>query len=263
MGSAARACYAAERETIVTRGIRRSGEKPVGHRLAAGVAGLAVTALAVACASAPPVPTRPVAEVHTSIEICQNAKCRLSGYLELFMGGANLLSKIRDAPTPCGSFAAEGCPAMPWCLSLLQGSYRMDFTERSDVVWAGRDAASVKKITAAAETTPTVDGALSGAVDEEAARLDLASITLSRDAERWREVETMRLTETRRVHDVVAIENCTVVYADACAGRIGTVCTGAPWWLAAETDGFIPVETDLGPPVTRRLVAHGRLVTLD
>ena len=93
--------------------------------------------------------------------------------------------------------------------------------------------------------------------------MDLAAITLSRDAERWRDVTSIGHEATHRVQDVVPIENCVVVYADACAGRIGYVCTGAPWWNATGAAGLIPVELDLESPATRRVLAHGRAITLD
>jgi hypothetical protein len=209
-------------------------------------------------------PTRPVAEVHTSIEKCQNTECRLLAYLELFRGGADLLSGIRDASAPCGKFAATGCPSVPWCLSLLQGTYHLNFQEESDVVWLGRDAASVKEITDAAERTLTEDGLrTTDQLNRNAAHLAVASVTLSRDAQRWREVPSIGLAVPRRVHDVVPIENCTVVFADACAGRIGYVCTGSPWWNAVGSDGWIPVELDLESPPTHRALSQGRLVSLD
>ena len=209
-------------------------------------------------------PSRPVAEIRATVEKCKNVECRLLGYQELFRGGVDLLSAVRDVEVPCGAFAEEGCPSMPWCLSLLQGTYQVVFEEQSDVVWVGRNAESVKAITIAAEKTETVDGTmLDGDVGKAAARLDLAAITLSRDAERWREVPSIGQDATHRVQDLVPIENCVVVYADACAGRIGSVCAGAPWWNSVGAGGLIPVELDLESPSTRRALAHGRAITLD
>jgi len=228
-------------------------------------------AATLSCTPPKPIPSRPLIEVQASIEKCESSECRLTGYLELFKGGTDLLSKIRDADAPCGAFRAPGCAAVPFCLSLLQGTYQTDFHEESDVVWLGRNAAAVKEVTRVAESSLTQDGMLDGdPVAKRVQHFDLASITLSRDASRWREVPFVDLTVTRRVQDVVPIENCTVVFADACAGRVGYVCAGRPWWNAAGRGGWIAVELDLESPPKRRLLAPGKaaaarqqIITLD
>lgn len=222
------------------------------------------TAAALSCMQTPRVPMRELTALEAKVSDCETAECRLAMYAELSNRGADLLAEIYDADVPCGSFSSQDCPDIHWCLGLAQGSYPGTYDESSDLLWVGEDRTAVHKTKTASELEPSWNGTFSEALHEMAKTERVRPITLNRSAHRWvKEWSQSPLIPARR-REVIPVESCTVVYADACERRVGYACVGAEWAHLAGAAGLVPIELSFSEAEPHQTaLGNARMLVLD
>jgi hypothetical protein len=206
--------------------------------------------------------TPPRQEAPPEVEPNDSARSsRMERYLAAYRKGRKVLSTRATGCTELG--AAPGCVALHACTVEVQGTSGNAFNETRRLVWIGPDAAAVRQATEQMRGLWMVDGVPGdGAewpeVDPSRARL----LTLKTVLTGMPGYGTMHGVKPPAPE---VGRSCTLVEVDACARRIGYVCSGpeveqefAP---QQPKDGLYAYETVFGhAPSTVVRVGDGELL---